>query len=89
MVIATPSRWSDQDPNYAYRVFNDSVGRVARAEEGGYEVVRTNQELGDATVDSATAVGSAVTRPVGGGMTGVLMRIPREVLRRRPEGQAD
>lgn len=68
----------DQDPNYVYRVFNDSVGRVARAEEGGYEVVRTNQELGDATVDSATAVGSAVTRPVGGGMTGVLMRIPRE-----------
>lgn len=69
---------SDQDPAYAYRVVNDTEGRVARAEEGGYEVVTTAQELGDATADSATAVGSAVTRPVGGGVTGVLMRIKRE-----------
>jgi hypothetical protein len=68
----------NQDPNFVYRVVNDTDGRVARAEEGGYEVVTSAQELGDATVDSATAVGSAVTRPVGGGVTGVLMRIKRE-----------
>ena len=67
----------DKDPNYVYRVFNDVDGRLARAEEAGYEVVRSAQELGDTTADSATAVGSAVSRPVGGGITGVLMRIPR------------
>ena len=70
--------YSNQDPNFVYRVFNDADGRITRAEEAGYEVVRSSQELGDATVETPSALGSAVSRPVGGGMNGVLMRIPRE-----------
>ena len=71
--------YSDQDPKFVYRVFNDADGRITRGEEAGYEVVRSSQELGDATVETPSALGSAVSRPVGGGMNGVLMRIPREL----------
>lgn len=70
--------FDDRDPNFVYRVFNDVDGRIQRAEQAGYEVVTAEAELGDPTADSAASVGSAVTKPVGGGVTGVLMRIPRE-----------
>lgn len=70
--------FDDRDPNYVYRVFNDTEGRIKRAEEAGYEVVRSSETLGDETAESSHQVGSVVTRPVGGGQTGVLMRIKRE-----------
>lgn len=68
----------DRDPNYVYRVFNDVDDRIEIALENGYEVVRSEQELGDPKAGNATKLGSAVTKPVGGGVTGVLMRIPKE-----------
>lgn len=70
--------YDNRDPNYVYRVVNDTEGRVNELETYGYEVVHSHEQLGDATADTATAVGSAVTRPVGGGVNGVLMRIRRE-----------
>jgi hypothetical protein len=67
-----------QDPNYVYRVFNDVDGRLQKAEIAGYEYVRSDEQLGDPTVDSAKTQGTVVTKPVGSGRTGVLMRIKRD-----------
>ena len=70
--------FKDQDPNYVYRIFNDTEGRLEKAELAGYEYVRGDAPVGDPTVDSASALGSVISKPVGGGKTGVLMRIKRE-----------
>ena len=67
-----------QDENYVYRVFNDTDDRLQKAETAGYEYVKSEQQLGDPTVDSTSTVGTVVSKPVGGGKTGVLMRIKRE-----------
>ena len=65
-----------QDPNYFYYVFNDDdSGKKEFAEEVGYEYVKSDEGLGDGGAGTASKLGSVVTRPVGGGMTGVLMRI--------------
>ena len=69
---------NERDPNYVYRVFNDVDDRIQLAEANGYEVVHSEQELGDPKAGTATKIGSAVTKPVGGGTTGVLMRIPKD-----------
>ncbi len=74
-----PLTYDSRDPNYVYRVFNDVPGRLDAAMEAGYEVVESDAKLGDPVADGATPVGSAVTRPVGGGITGVLMRKPRDL----------
>lgn len=70
--------YNDKDPAFVYRVFNDKDDRIQLAMENGYEVVQSDQELGDPTAGSATKLGSVVTKPVGGGMNGVLMRIPKK-----------
>jgi hypothetical protein len=70
--------FDNRDQNYVYRVFNDTDGRIEHFQEVGYEVVHENAQLGDSTADSAASVGSAVSKPVGNGVTGVLMRIKRE-----------
>lgn len=69
---------NERDPDYVYRVFNDVDDRIQLAEADGYEVVQSEQQLGDPKAGSATKLGSAVTKPVGNGMTGVLMRIRKE-----------
>lgn len=72
---------ANQDPNYVYRWVSDDPsrpGRVERLKEIGYEVVTGDVEVGDKAVDRNTKVGSAVTRVGGGGVTLVLMRIPKE-----------
>lgn len=66
------------DPAFNYRVINDQDDRLARAQEAGYEFVESSEKLGDPRVAEASAIGSAVSKPVGGGVTGYLMRIPKE-----------
>lgn len=69
---------SNKDPNYVYRFVNDTPGRIQRFLEGGWEIVNHESELGQKTVDSGTRLGSAVTKMVGGTVTAVAMRIPKE-----------
>lgn len=66
------------DPNFNYRVINDQDDRLARAQEAGYEFVESSEKLGDPRAAEGTTLGSAVAKPVGGGVTGYLMRIPKE-----------
>lgn len=69
-----------QDPNYAYRIVNDDDDRVARFQEGGWELCssETVGALGNKRVDDASAVGSAAHFSVGKGTKAVLMRIPKD-----------
>lgn len=67
-----------KDPNYHYRWVVDSPGRVQRFQDGGWDVVSEDHEIGQATVDKSTKVGSAITKASGDGRTLVLMRILKE-----------
>lgn len=70
-----------KDPNYVYRMVNDVDDRIERFKRGGYEIVTSEHEIGMSTVERNTRTGkfgAAVTKQVGGGVTAVLMRIPKE-----------
>ena len=68
----------NQDPNYVYRWVNDTPGRLQRFKDAGYEPVVSDAEVGTKTVDRNSKLGSVITRNVGGVLTAVLMRIPKE-----------
>lgn len=70
--------FKDLDPNYEYHVINDQDDRIDRALQAGYEHVVSDQKLGDIRVAEGTVPGAKVAKPVGNGVTGYLMRIPRE-----------
>lgn len=69
-----------KDPDKVYRWVLDSPGRIIRFEQGGWEkvLVSDKTEVGQATVDRGTVVGSVVTRLGGAGQTLVLMSIRKE-----------
>ena len=74
----------NQDPNYVYRHAADDParpGRIEKLQELGYEIVLDGDvDVGESTVDrrSKQKLGTAVTRPGGGGITLVLMRQRKE-----------
>lgn len=67
-----------KDPNYIYRVVNDLDGRLETFASAGWEVVKGSEKLGDQYAGNTSAPGSAVTKPVGHGIVGVLMRKRRD-----------
>lgn len=69
---------ANKDPNYVYRWVNDTPGRLEKFKDAGYEVVTQDHEVGSKAVDRGSKLGSAITKSVGGQITAVLMRIPRE-----------
>jgi hypothetical protein len=79
----------DLDPKYTYRVINDVDDRLARAQEAGYEFVESKESLGDPKAAQASKVGSHVSKPVGGGRVGYLMRIPNEFYEEDQKAKAD
>jgi hypothetical protein len=67
------------DPDYSYRVISDKDDRLKRAQDGGYEFVESADSLGDQMAAEATKLGKNVSKPVGHGVTGYLMRIPKSL----------
>ena len=68
-----------KDPDFHYRVVNDTGDRIAIMQEQGYEVVTDSRiNIGERRVANPTQEGSPVTASVGGGVKGVLMRIPKD-----------
>lgn len=63
---------------FRQRWINDVDDRIARAEAAGYTAVMRPTQVGDPKAGAATQVGDIVRRPVGGGITAVLMEIPDE-----------
>lgn len=74
----------EKEPGYVYRVVNNNPhrqgeARIKRFLEAGYEIVQNpNIEGGDERVGAPSQMGTPVVRPVGGGVTGVLMRIKKD-----------
>lgn len=66
------------DPKFHYRWVRDNPGRIQRFQEGGWEVVTDDLEVGQNTVDRNTKLGSGVTKASGDGGVLVAMRIPKE-----------
>lgn len=60
------------------RWINDVDDRIERAKAAGYTPVMRPTEVGDPRAGAATQVGDIVRKPVGGGITAVLMEIPDE-----------
>jgi hypothetical protein len=68
-----------KDPNYVYRVINDSGDRVQEFLDAGYELVDADSvRVGDKRVNSATAEGSKAQLSVGQGQKAFVVRIKKE-----------
>lgn len=70
--------FGSQDPNFVYRVINDQDERLKQAQEAGYEFVVSDEQLGDKRAAEGGKIDSRVSKPVGNGVRGFLMRIPKE-----------
>lgn len=68
----------EQREGFVRRVVNDVDGRLKMFEEAGYEQVMTPTAGAPLEAGDASQLGSVVRKPVGGGVEGVLMEIPRE-----------
>lgn len=73
--------FSGVDDNFVYRVFNDvdEGERIKSAQAAGYEFVESQENLGDVRVADATKLGAKVSKHVGNGVRGYLMRIPKNL----------
>jgi hypothetical protein len=70
--------FSNLDPEYVYRVVNDKDGRIAKMQSIGYEFVESDEQIGDYRAAEGSKMGKAVSKPVGNGTIGYLMRTKRE-----------
>jgi hypothetical protein len=68
-----------KDNGYEYRLVNDKEDRVSIFKDAGYEVVRSDLGIGDDKAGEGTSLGSIVTKSVGRGIKGVLLRIPKDL----------
>lgn len=66
-------------PGYRVRLVNDVDDRIDRFKAAGYVPVESHEILGDPSCGSGSQEGSAVSKPVGAGRKGVLMKIKNEL----------
>lgn len=68
-----------KDPNFVYRIVNDSGDRIQQFLGAGYELVEASTvQVGDKRVNAATPVGSKAQVSVGKGEKAFVMRISKE-----------
>jgi hypothetical protein len=68
-----------KDPNYVYRVVNDSGDRVQAFLDAGYEMVRDQEvRVGDKRVEKTSSEGTVSQISVGQGVKAFVMRIKKE-----------
>jgi len=68
-----------KDPDYEYRIINDSGDRVQEFLDAGYELVDASSvRVGDKRVNSATPEGSKAQISVGQGQKAFVVRIRKE-----------
>lgn len=68
-----------KDPEYEYRIVNDTGDRVAQFLDAGYEVVNAaDVQIGDRRVNQSSTEGSVAQTAVGGGIKGIVVRIKKE-----------
>ena len=68
-----------KDPNYVYRIVNDSGDRINEFLDAGYELVDEDSvKVGDKRVNKASAEGTKSQISVGQGQKAFVMRIRKE-----------
>ena len=68
-----------KDPNYVYRIVNDEEDRIARFQEGGYELLQDEAvKVGDKRANQTSSEGSVKQLSVGGGKKAFVMRIRKD-----------
>ncbi len=68
-----------KDPNYVYRIINDSGDRVQEFMEAGYELVKEGSvSVGDKKVNKASSEGTVSQVSVGQGQKAFVVRIKKE-----------
>lgn len=68
-----------KDPDFEYRIVNDSGDRIQQFLAAGYELVEGKDvSVGDRRIDSPTAEGTKAQVSVGVGQKAFLMRIRKE-----------
>lgn len=68
-----------RDPEYSYRIVNDTGDRIQAFKDAGYEMVLAKDvRVGDKRVNSTTPEGSNAQVSVGAGQKAFVMRIPKE-----------
>jgi hypothetical protein len=68
-----------KDPDYVYRIINDSGDRVQAFLDAGYELVKDEAvKVGDKRVNNASAMGTNSQVSVGQGVKGFVVRIKKE-----------
>lgn len=69
-----------KDPNYEYRIVNDTGDRVAAFEDAGYVIEEASKvRVGDKRVERVGAEGSKAQVSVGKGDKAFVMKIPRDL----------
>ena len=81
----------DIGDGYVGRIVNDDPGRINMFRDAGWEVVekRGGAQIGDPQVGDGHQVGAVVTKSVGGGRVGYLMRIKKELYEEDQQLKAD
>jgi len=68
-----------KDPNYEYRIINDTGDRVQEFVDAGYELVSDDSvKVGDKRVNKASSEGSIAQLSVGQGQKAIVVRIKKE-----------
>lgn len=68
-----------KDPNFVYRIVNDTDDRISQFQEMGYEIVKDSSvQVGDKRVAVPSAEGSPVKMSVGGGTQAFVLRIRKD-----------
>lgn len=80
---------TNKDPNFEYRIVNDTGDRIAAFEDAGYVIEDANSvRVGDKRVERATAVGSKATVAVGQGDKAFVMKIPKDFYKEDQDAKA-
>lgn len=72
---------AEQRPGFVRRYVNDVDARIQMFLDAGYEPVTGQDNVNDYRAQDGSQLGSVVRKPVGGGITAVLMEIPEEFYR--------
>lgn len=68
-----------RDPDYSYRIVNDTGDRIQAFKDAGYEMVLAKDvRVGDKRINSAAPEGSYAQVSVGAGQKAFVMKVPKE-----------
>jgi hypothetical protein len=79
---------SGKDPDYEYRIVNDTGDRIAQFQDAGYELVEASSvRVGDKRVNSPTPEGTKAQVAVGKGDKAFVMRIHKDFYKEDQEAK--